>query len=74
MKMIEGDFAQFPAVLPNETCPSMDAECSIEGQIWEDLQVEVASGWRTPEEAYELFYSWREARITNLGSGVLKAS
>lgn len=74
MKIIEGDFAHFPAVLPDEVCPSTDIECSIEGRVWDDLQAEVANGWRTSEEADALFYSWRQARITHLGSGVLQAS
>lgn len=73
MKIIEGDFAQFPPVLPDESCPTPDGECSIESQVWEDLQAEVTQGWRSPDEAYSMFYAWREERLANLGGGVLKA-
>lgn len=39
--------------------PAVDARMCIEGQVWAELDESVAQGWRTPEEAQDLFLQWR---------------
>lgn len=48
------------ALAENEriTAP-VDSRMCIEGQVWAELDESVQQGWRTYEEAEDLFLQWR---------------
>lgn len=38
---------------------SEDHRCRIEEEVWSELSESVEQGWRTQEEAQDLFMAWR---------------
>lgn len=75
MPIFEGDLSQITPVLPGEmTCPDGDRECAVESAVWDQLQEEVAHGWRDQEEAQVLFTEWRAKRVETFGAAILQAS